>query len=304
VKDMIDVYLFSGFLGSGKTSLLLNVIQELKAAGKTPAVFMNEFGNLKVDSNAIEGDVPLKELLDGCICCSGAEKTEAQLQGLLEENDHIDVILIETTGAAHPVEALDAVYSPLFADRLQVKGIVTVVDSKLWLNRDTLSPRIRALYMEQIKHAHLLLANKTDLLTADELATVTMELSNFNSSVPIIQTVNAKLGFSYIEGVLQQKKKRTSEAVISGAGLPLSSKLITFSESVKMDEFENWVKSLPDTVYRMKGFVPVVGTKNPYLFQYAYGMVNWMPEYVKMDSRLVIIGEGIEEIDYNNSVKY
>ena len=49
--------------------------------------------------------------------------------------------LIETTGAAHPVEALDAVYSPLFADRLQVKGIVTVVDSKLWLNRDTLSPQ-------------------------------------------------------------------------------------------------------------------------------------------------------------------
>jgi G3E family GTPase len=73
---------------------------------------------------------------------------------------------------------------------------------------------------------------------------------------------------------------------------------------VKMDEFENWVKSLPDTVYRMKGFVPVVGTKNPYLFQYAYGMVNWMPESVKMDPRLVIIGEGIEEMDYNNSVKY
>ena len=301
---MIDVYLFSGFLGSGKTSLLLNVIQELKAAGKKPAVFMNEFGSLKVDSNSIASNVPLKELLDGCICCSGAEKTEAQIQGLLEENDDIDVILIETTGAAHPVEALDAIYSPLFADRLQVKGIVTVADSKLWLNRDTLSPRVRALYMEQIKHAHILLANKIDLLTADELGAVTMELSNFNSNAPIIQTVNAKLAFSYIEEVLQSQKSRTSEEVISGAGLPLSSKLITFSESVRMDEFENWVKSLPDTVYRMKGFVPVVGTKNPYLFQYAYGMVNWMPEYVKMEPRIVVIGEGIESIDYDNSVKY
>ena len=86
----------------------------------------------------LEEDVPLKELLDGCICCTGSEKTEAQLQGLLAENDDIDVILIETTGAAHPVEALDAVYSPLFADQLQVKGIVTVADSKLWLDRDTL----------------------------------------------------------------------------------------------------------------------------------------------------------------------
>ena len=57
---MIDVYLFSGFLGSGKTSLLLNVIQQLKAAQKKPAVFMNEFGDLPIDSQAVEGEVPLK----------------------------------------------------------------------------------------------------------------------------------------------------------------------------------------------------------------------------------------------------
>lgn len=295
---MIDVYLFSGFLGSGKTSLLLNVIKELKEANKKPAVFMNEFGDLPIDSKAVEGEVPLKELLDGCICCSGAEKTEAQLQGLLIENEDIDVILIETTGAAHPVEALDAVYSPLFADRLQVKGIITVVDSKLWLNRDTLSPRIRALFMEQIKHAHILLANKSDLISEDELATVTMELSQFNPSAPIIQTINGKMSFDYIEKVLNKAKVQSDKEVISGAGLPLSSKLMTFTESVEMEAFENWVKTLPDTVYRMKGFVPVLGTENPYLFQYAYGMVHWMPEYIKMEPRLVIIGEGVEDIQY------
>ena len=51
---MIDVYLFSGFLGSGKTSLLINVISQLKAQGKKPAVFMNEFGDLPIDSKAVE----------------------------------------------------------------------------------------------------------------------------------------------------------------------------------------------------------------------------------------------------------
>ncbi len=299
---MVDVYLFSGFLGSGKTSLMANVIRQVKKAGKKPAVFMNEFGSLALDSNAIEDGVPLKELLDGCICCSGAEKTEAQMQSLLAENDDIDVILIETTGAAHPVEALDAIYSPLFADRIVVKGIVTVADSKLWLNRDTLSPRIRALFMEQIKHAHLLLANKADLLTESELATVTMEMANFNDTAPIVQTIHADVAFSYIEEVLSKPKNNT-KSVISGAGLPLATKLLTFTESVKMDEFEDWVKSLPDSVYRMKGFVPVVGTKNPYLFQYAYGIVNWMPEYVKMEPCLVIIGEDIEDVIYDGSVR-
>jgi G3E family GTPase len=298
---MVDVYLFSGFLGSGKTSLLLHIIQQLKDAGKKPAVFMNEFGDLPFDSDAVQGDVPLKELLNGCICCSGAEQTEAQLQGLLEENKDVDVILIETTGIAHPVEALDAVYSPLFADRLQVKGIITVVDTKRWLNRSTLSPQVRVLFMEQIKHAHLLLANKSDLLTEDELSSITMELSQLNSIAPIVQTINAKIQFSYIEKVLSTTKPKEQQEIISGKGLPLSTKLLTFSEPVDKQSFEEWVKTLPDSVYRMKGYVPVKGYDHPFLFQYAYGMVNWMQEYVKMPARLVIIGEGIEKITYQNA---
>ena len=297
---MIDVYLISGFLGSGKTSLLLHTIVQLKEQGKKPAVLMNEFGALPFDSNTVEGEggVPLKELLEGCICCTGSEKTEAQLQGLLEENNDIDVILIETTGAAHPVEALDAIYSPLFADRLNIKGIVTVADSKRWLERDKLSPRIRALFMEQIRHAHLIIANKVDLLTDDEMAKVTLEISNFNNFAPIIQTTGAKIAFANIEMALSSPQKVSNKEIISGKNLPLSSKLITFSKSVNKEEFEYWVKSLPETVYRMKGYVPINGFKNPYLFQYAYGMVNWMPEYVKMEARLVVIGEGIESIYY------
>jgi G3E family GTPase len=297
---MIDVYLLSGFLGSGKTSLLLNLISQLKEQGRKPAIFMNEFGSISIDSDTVgkERDIPLKELLNGCICCSGSEKTEAQLQGLLEENDDIDVILIETTGAAHPVEALDAVYSPLFADQLQIKGIVTVADARRWLERDKMSPQIRSLFMEQIRHAHILLANKIDLLSESELATVSMELSNFNNTASIIQTRNANIDFSYIEKTLKNVSNPSHGAIVSGRNLPLESKLITFDAPVDKDEFEGWVKSLPDTVYRMKGYVPVKGVPNPYLFQYAYGMVNWLPEYVKMNARLVIIGEGINHIEY------
>ena len=100
------------------------------------------------------------------------------------------MLIIETTGAAHPVEALDAVYSPLFAEKLNIKGIVTVADSKLWLNRTTLSPQARSLFMEQIRHAHLLLANKSDLLTDSEQAQVVYELQSFNPRAFILQTTN------------------------------------------------------------------------------------------------------------------
>lgn len=297
---MTDVYLLSGFLGSGKTSLLMKLIAQLKEQGKRPAVLMNEFGSISIDSDTVgtSDNIPLKELLNGCICCTGSEQTEAQLQGLLEENEDIDVILIETTGAAHPVEALDAIYSPLFADRLNIKGIVTVADSKRWLERDKLSPQIRSLFMEQIRHAHIILANKSDLLTDSSMATVTMEISNLNEHAPIIQTKNADVSFSFIEETLGKMEKPLEKSILSGRNLPLSSKLLVFNSPVDKEQFEEWVKSLPDTVYRMKGYVPVKDIKNPYLFQYAYGMVNWLPEYVKMEPRLVVIGEGIGQLTY------
>ncbi|WP_277584343.1 CobW family GTP-binding protein [Psychrobacillus antarcticus] len=292
---MIDVYLLSGFLGSGKTSLLSHLIGQLKAEGLKPAVIMNELGKLPFDSRSVDDDVPIKEMLEGCICCTGAEKMEAQLQMLLE-GEEFDILLIETTGAAHPVEAMDAVLSPYFASRLNMKGIITVADCKRWIDRDKMSPQTRMLFMEQIKHAHLIVANKVDLLSDDEVATVTMQIQGLNSHAPIIQTSNAKLPLKMITNLEATYYGQEVKQAALGKQLSLSSRLHTFSEPVDKEEFEQWVKELPDTIYRMKGYVPLKGSKNPFLFQYAYGMVQWLPEYIKMQPQIVIIGERVESI--------
>lgn len=293
-----DVYLFSGFLGSGKTSMLAHVIGEMKARGLKPAVIMNELGKLNFDSQAVEEDIPLKEMLEGCICCSGAEKTEAQIQSLLFDAE-FDALIIETTGAAHPVEALDAVYSPLFADKLNVKGIITVADSNLWINKNTLSPQARMLFIEQIRHAHVILINKIDLIDEQQAAQVTMEIQNLNPKAFILQTTNGKVPFSVLENM--QATVRVSKDDINpvkiGGDFALSSQLIEFSRSFKQEEFEDWVRNLPESVYRMKGYVPIEGVKNPMLFQYAYGMVQWMPEFIQMPAKLVIIGENLKQVE-------
>ncbi|SES09687.1 GTP-binding protein [Psychrobacillus sp. OK032] len=293
---MKDVYLLSGFLGSGKTSLLSHIIEQFKAEGIKPAVIMNELGKLPFDSRAVDNEVPLKEMLEGCICCTGSEKMEAQLQTLLEGED-FDVLLIETTGAAHPVEAMDAVLSPLFASKLNMKGIITVADCKRWLDRDKMSPQTRMLFLEQIKHAHLIVANKIDLLTDAEILTVTMQIQALNDTSPIIQTANSKLPIKLLKNMEATfHEKEVQEAAI-GKQLTLSSRLHTFHEGLHQEEFEEWVRSLPDTVYRMKGYVPLKGHKNPYLFQYAYGMVQWLPEYMKMPPQIVIIGEQVDKLE-------
>ncbi len=292
---MKDVYLFSGFLGSGKTSMLTDVLRQLKEKGIKPAVIMNELGKLPFDSQVVGKDVPLKEMLEGCICCSGAEKTEAQIQTLLA-GEEFDVLIIETTGAAHPVEALDAVYSPLFAEQLNIKGIVTVADSKLWLERTTLTPQVRTLFLEQIRHAHLLLANKMDLLTESEQAKVVFEMQGLNPDAFILQTTNGRVPLHLLENLQATSINKEVNQTQIGKHLHLNSRLIEFNTSFTQEAFEEWVKSLPSSVYRMKGYVPIEGVRNPFMFQYAYGLVQWLPEYIKMPAKLVMIGENIQDI--------
>ena len=295
---MKDVYLFSGFLGSGKTSMLTNVLKQLKEKGIKPAVIMNELGKLPFDSQVVGEDIPLKELLEGCICCSGAEKTEAQIQSLLA-GPEFDVLIIETTGAAHPVEALDAVYSPLFAEQLNIKGIITVADSKLWLDRMSLTPQVRSLFLEQIRHAHLLLANKMDLLSEDEQAKVVFELQGINANAFILQTENGHVPLKLLESLqisTKPSKDHIQQAKI-GTHLQLGSRLVELKGSFSQEQFEAWVKNLPSSVYRIKGYVPIEGIKHPMLFQYAYGLVQWLPEYLHMPTKIVMIGENIHQVN-------
>lgn len=291
---MKDVYLFSGFLGSGKTTLLKGMISQMKGQGLKPAVFMNELGKMNMDSDSVEDGVPLKEILDGCICCSGSEKSEAQIQTLLAEED-FDVLLIETTGAAHPVEALDAIFSPLFADRLNFKGIVTVADSKRWMDRNSLSAQIRSLFLEQIRHADLILANKMDLLTDGEQGTVIYEIQSLNPTAQIIQTVHAKVPFSALDKMASSPAGDVVKAPV--AKLNLNAKVLQFDAPIQREKFEEWLRELPDSVFRIKGYVPLEGDKYPHAFQFAYGMAQWLPEYIKMQNQIVVIGEGLEGVE-------
>jgi G3E family GTPase len=291
---MTEVYILSGFLGSGKTSLLTGLIMQAKEAGLKPGVIMNELGELAFDSEAVEEGVPLKEILNGCICCTGSEKTESQMQALLHEG--VDIIFIETTGAAHPVEVLDAVHSPLFGDRLDVKGIVTVADGKRYLESEGMTPQVRMLFLEQIRHAGFVLLNKSDLLTDSEKAEAVMGIQALNPGARIVETVNSKVPLAALRSLSQKPSGIPVQKAGIGSHLPIGTRLVTFSKPVSRETFEEWIRTLPETVYRMKGYVPLEGNQYPSLFQYAYGMVQWIPEYMNMPANLVLIGEGLSEI--------
>ncbi len=286
-----EVYILSGFLGSGKTTLLKKLLQAEKERGRKVAVLMNELGKVSIDSDEVTDDVPLKELLGGCICCTIQDKLEAQLQELLITHQP-DCIYIETTGAAHPVETLDAVLSPLFATQLHVKGILTVVDGRLWLERRTFSPQIQQLITEQIRHADLIVINKSDELSEGEKVLITTGIQSLNEKANVILTTYSSVSMKQIQSLAYQKKSHLTKSHVEN-DLKLSTFVYSFSKAVDMEGFESFLQALPDTIYRIKGYVKFSATSYPYLFQFSYGMPIYIKEEMNMPLNLVFIGENI-----------
>ncbi|MDR4948267.1 CobW family GTP-binding protein [Neobacillus cucumis] len=283
-----EVYILSGFLGSGKTTLLKRLLEDERLLGRNVAVIMNELGQVSIDSDAVEEDVLLKELLGGCICCSIQDKLEAQLQGLLL-NEQPDVIYIETTGAAHPVEVLDSILSPLFADQLLIKGILTTVDGLRWRDRKELSPQLQQLLLEQVKNADLILINKIDMLKESEQAQLIFEIQGLNPHAPCLLTNYSKVPIERLRGLSQVGNKESRHIHLN-----LSTYVYQFKQAISDTSFEEFLKQLPNTIYRIKGYVKFQYSEYPFLFQYAYGMPLYMKENMNMPLNLVFIGENVD----------
>ena len=284
-----EVYILSGFLGSGKTSLLKRLLADEHKTGRKTAVMMNELGKVSIDSDVVaEEEVTLKELLGGCICCSIQDKLEAQLQGLLID-EKPEVIYIETTGAAHPVEVLDAILSPLFADKLIIKGIFTTVDGKRWLDRKLLSPQLQQLILEQVRHADFIIVNKMNELTDNEQAKLTFEIQSINQKARCLLT-----NFSQVSIEQLRKLAVSTEKIAQPTQLNLTTFVYQFKSAINQTEFEEFLKELPDTIYRIKGYLKFDYSNLPYLFQFSYGMPLYLKENMNMPLNLVFIGENIQ----------
>ncbi|MEH7416692.1 GTP-binding protein [Neobacillus drentensis] len=282
-----EIYILSGFLGSGKTTLLKRLLEDERRYGRKVAVLMNELGQVSIDSDAVEEDVLLKELLGGCICCSIQDKLEAQLQGLLME-EQPDVIYIETTGAAHPVEVLDSILSPLFADQLLIRGIITTVDGTRWKDRKTLSPQLQQLIVEQVRNADFILINKIDDLKENEQAQLIFEMQGLNPRAQCLLTNYSMVPVERLRSLTVDGKKEASHIHLN-----LSTFVYQFNKAISESHFEEFLKKLPETIYRIKGYVKFHYSEKPFLFQYAYGMPLYMREYMNMRLNLVFIGENV-----------
>lgn len=190
----VPITVLTGFLGSGKTTLLNRILTENH--GRRIAVIENEFGEIGVDQDlVISSEEEIFEMNNGCICCTVRGDLIRILGNLMKRKDRFDAILIETTGMADP----GPVVQTFFVDeemqaKLRLDAIVTLVDARHVTQHLDDSDEVR----EQIAFADVILLNKTDLATADELDRLEERIHRMNSSARIHRTENARIDVDHV----------------------------------------------------------------------------------------------------------
>lgn len=208
MEHVTPIYILSGFLGSGKTTLLSRLITSFKQQGLRPAIVMNEIGEVNIEGLAAGEEVPTAEMLSGCICCTIRSDLSSEI-AMLIQREQPDVIVIEATGIANPMEILDAAAEASLYMRIDVKKLITVVDAAhlLQLNIEQKGKTYR-LMQEQIRAASALVLNKMDQVTDQGKETVQQLVERWNPYAPIMPAVRCDIK---LEDLLQSDPKDRNE---------------------------------------------------------------------------------------------
>lgn len=175
----------SGFLGSGKTSLVRHVLAEAQRAGERVAVVSNEFGALGIDRallGAAPGQAaPIRELEGGCVCCELTDDLVETLEALRREVAP-DRIVIETSGVALPYDVQLSLWRPPVSEWISDDlGVVVVNAEQLAESRD-----LGATFEQQVSAADLLVLNQADRVEEASLPALEARLHALEPEVPIV----------------------------------------------------------------------------------------------------------------------
>ena len=196
MTDKIPVTVLTGYLGAGKTTLLNRILSE--PHGRKFAVIVNEFGEIGIDNDLVVGaDEEVFEMNNGCICCTVRGDLIRIIDGLMRRKGKFDAIIVETTGLADPAP----VAQTFFVDddvkaKTELDSVTTVVDAK-HLPLRLQDSREAA---EQIAFADQIILNKTDLVTAAELADLERMIRRLNPLAPIHRAERSNVPLDLVLG--------------------------------------------------------------------------------------------------------
>jgi G3E family GTPase len=194
----IATTIFSGFLGSGKTTIIGHLLDHLQKNGKQSVYIKNEIGSENIDNQLLAGKgIVSKELLNGCICCTLVGPFSSAIDEVIAsfQPDHI---LIEASGAADPsaIALMISNHPKLYRD-----GVISIIDVLNFKGYSDLSATAR----RQAQFTDLIIFNKTELVSTEDKKAVVGYVREFNEFAPIIEAPLGRVDPAVIFGVSTQE---------------------------------------------------------------------------------------------------
>jgi len=319
VAKKASVIIVTGFLGSGKTTLVNRLLTA--DHGRRLAVVINEFGEVGIDHHLlISSDQEVIEMNNGCICCTVRGDLVRSFFQLADHRSKFDTVIIETTGLAEPAPVAQSLYADArIRDEFTLGGVVTIVDAKHVLGQ--LESFAEA--CEQIAFADLIILNKIDLVTLEELDRIEAQIRQLNKFADLCRTRNSDLDLSLVLGVQGTDLERKIDAAIGTAdnchdhdhhGADHHHRhhnhlqnitTVCVVEAGELDgmKVSKWFRSLiadlGPSLLRMKGILNLRGDPEQFLFQGVQMEFEgrpgrgWEPDRERIN-RLVFIGRTLD----------
>ncbi len=254
----IPLTVIGGYLGAGKTTLINGLLRHNE--GRRLAVIVNDFGEINIDAELIEGqDGDTINLANGCICCTLGADLAVTLMKLMENDPPPDHILIEASGVADPAQVAQYGY----ISGLRLDGIIVLADA------ETVRKKARDKYVgeqvvRQLRAADLLLLNKTDLVSKEALHTIRDWLQRLVPNARIIATVHAKVPSAFLLGTNHHTSTPHLHSIQQSASMITSGHnhhpqyetwSYVFDNPIDQAAFQAMIDALPENVIRAKGVV-------------------------------------------------
>jgi len=314
----LRINLLFGFLGSGKTTLVRRILGE--RGGERPmAVIVNEFGEVGVDGEVIAGNsVNLVELTSGCLCCTLRGSLMSAVEEL-REKAAVEQIVVEATGVASPGDMLEDLNDSKLAHELDIGPLVTVIDAPKFTR---LQQMLGEFYEEQVENADVLVLNKIDLATPEELDQAKAAVRAINPDAALLFAEQGDTDLALLLDGPESELLAQMRAEAGGHGhhrhdhgghdhghehhdddhhhehehghahAPAESFVMAASGDFSHAGLADAFASMPDNVWRSKGFLIVEG--EPSLLQFTMGQLEIESAPARERPYLVVIGEELD----------
>lgn len=299
VSTTTPVTIVGGFLGSGKTSLLNHILT--RTNGKRVAVLVNDFGAINVDAKlivAIEGETV--SMLNGCVCCTIRDDLLIEVERLLASEDPPEHIVIETSGVSKPVSVAETFINPSVQSFVDVR-IIVVLDALLAFDEQA---EYHDLAIDHIRLADLVVINKTDLVTSQQLSDLKRKVESIAGRSRIWETSFGEVPLQLIFDDLANRAMACVQSVHAREpehphhDYEFKTWTYCSEASWSFNALQRAMETLPSDIYRAKGIVRLDLETGDYGILQVTGKRAWLklsppesPESAPVTTELVLIGK-------------